>query len=372
MRRVALVAMSVNVSLVVLQMLIGWLHHSQALIADAVHSLSDLLGDGLVILASVYATLPADGNHPYGHARIETALTIGISLLLATAAFGIGGQALWSLWQPATLTPLPGWPTLGVALLALIAKESLYHYTARVARQWRSSVLQASAWHHRSDAFSSFIVLIGVAGTWMGWRQLDAVAALLVAAMIGKIAWDMAWRSLQELVDTGLAPQQLALVRQAILQVPGVRALHLLRTRKMGGAALIDVHILVPPRISVSEAHHISDQVRLALPRVLTEVSDTTIHIDPEDDETNSPSLNLPPRAQVIAALRTCWQGLLPEGWSDAVRLHYLGGRIEVELVVAAAYAPDSAQLQEYLRKTATSIHYIGAVRLLVTPPTLS
>lgn len=366
LRRVAQVAMLVNAGLVGLQLLIGWLHHSQALIADAVHSLSDLLGDGLVLLASVYGTLPADSNHPYGHARIETAFTIGMSLLLALAALGIGSQALWSLWQPAVF-PLPGWPALGVALLALLAKEALYHYTVRVARQLRSSVLQASAWHHRSDAFSSLVVLLGVAGTWAGWRQLDALAALLVAAMIGKIAWDMAWRSLQELVDTGLEPQALTAVRQTILRVPGVRALHQLRTRRMGGATLVDVHILVPPRLSVSEAHYISDQVRLALPRTLADISDATIHIDPEDDETSTPSLHLPPRTQIVADLQTCWQNLLPEAWTDQLRLHYLGGRVEVELVIQASCTDAAARLQERLRQAATSIHYIGAVRLLLT-----
>jgi cation diffusion facilitator family transporter len=375
MRRVAQVAMSINAGLVLFQLVVGWWSHSQALVADAVHSLSDLLGDGLVFFASIYGTPPADAEHPYGHARIETALTIGIALLLAFAAVGIGWNALPSLWQGNEQTlPTPGWPALAVACLAVVAKESLYHYTLGVAQRLHSSVLHASAWHHRSDAFSSVVVFLGIAGSWAGWRQLDAVAALLVAAMIAKIAWDMAWASFRELVDTGLEPRQVATIRQAILRVPGVQALHMLRTRKMGANALADVHILVPSRISVSEAHYISDQVRAAVPREVTEVHDVTVHIDPEDDEIVSPSMQLPPRKVVLAELAAVWHTLAPHGWEEAVQLHYLNGQIEVELRLPLGGLADPEalhHLQDRLRDAAGSLNCIGAVHILLYLPKL-
>ncbi|MGM0412833.1 MAG: cation diffusion facilitator family transporter, partial [Pseudomonadota bacterium] len=245
-RRVTLVGAAGNSVLGVGKIAVGIVAHSQALVADGVHSLSDLFTDILVLFGAQQGNREADTNHPYGHARFETAVTLLLGGTLLVVAAGLAWDAGRRLFEPSALF-VPGQMALWAAAISVLVNEALYQYTALVARRVRSPMLQANAWHRRSDAASSVVVIVGVGGTMAGLDYLDAVAAVIVGLMVGKVGWELVSRALRELVDTGLEDERLALIRRAIQEVDGVVDLHLLRTRSMGPDALVDVHILVAP-----------------------------------------------------------------------------------------------------------------------------
>ena len=202
-QRVTWVGAIVNLVLAVLKIIVGIFGHSAALVADGIHSLSDLASDFVVLLASKHGSQPADENHPYGHARIETAATVVLGILLMIVAVGIAWDAVERSLTPDAIIR-PSMLAILVAILSLASKEWLYQYTMAVARRIHSKLLEANAWHHRSDAISSVVVLIGVAGAMAGYAVLDAIAAFIVAMMIGHIAWQLISNSVKELVDTAV------------------------------------------------------------------------------------------------------------------------------------------------------------------------
>lgn len=332
-RRVTVVGAAVNLVLAAAKIAFGIVGQSQALVADGVHSLSDLVSDVMVWWAAKHGSRHADESHPYGHARIETAVTVGLGVLLILVAAGILIDAVTRLFEVDRLLH-PGYLALVVAAVSVLAKEVLYHYTLAVARRHRSNMLRANAWHHRSDAVSSIIVVVGVAGAMAGLYYLDALAAAAVALMIAKIGWDLAWQSLKELVDTALDAERVAEIRERILAVDGVKQLHMLRTRRMGPDALVDVHILVHPKCSVSEGHQISETVRAELIRAFDEVTDVMVHIDPEDDEAHPVNADLPLREELLERLRVQWRDIPEAQAIEKATLHYLKGRVQVDLLL--------------------------------------
>jgi cation diffusion facilitator family transporter len=322
-----------NTFLAVLKIFGGWFGHSHALIADGMHSLSDLATDLLVWIAGRQAGQAPDAEHPYGHQRFETVATFVLGVFLALVALGLGWDAAERLFRPEQLLA-PGGLALAAALASILINEGLFWYTLGYAKRVRSDMLRANAWHHRSDAISSIVVLVGIAGTLAGLPYLDAIASVLVAVMIAKIAWDLGRDALRELVDEGLDPQRVAEICQAIDQLTDVRDLHMLRTRTHGGQASADVHVLVDPYISVSEGHLISVLVEQHLKAGFDEIAEVIVHIDPEDDEAGPVSAGLPLRAAALQRLeRLCAE--LPE-FSERRRviLHYLRGAIEVEILL--------------------------------------
>jgi cation diffusion facilitator family transporter len=365
-RHVTIVGAWINAGIAVLKLVMGVLAHSQALIADGLHSLSDLLSDFLLLFAARHATKGADEEHPYGHRRIETLFSVAQGLILGGFAVGIAADAAQRLLQPdLLLKPAPA--ALVAAAISLAAKEWLYHYTVRAARRLRSGMLQGNAWDHRSDAISSVIVLIGVGGTLAGITSLDAVAAIAVAAFILKISWTLIWESLRELIDTGLDHERVEAIRAVINAVHGVKALHLLRTRRMGGEALVDVHILVDPRLSVSEGHQISETVRERLVREIDEVSDVMVHIDPEDDETSAPCHDLPLRAELLARLNAAWADIPEARAIEDVTLHYLDGKVRIELLLpltAGGGVEQAASLTGRFQRASHALPEVGSVEL--------
>ena len=337
------VSVGINLVLTALQLVVGYFGRSQALMADGLHSLSDLLSDFLVLYANRESNRSADAAHPYGHARIETAATF----ILGTVLVGLGFALLWGagikLQNPAAVQPVHV-ATLYIAMLTLVSKELLYRYLMAVAKKLRSQLLAANAWHSRSDAASSLVVVVGIGGNLLGYRFLDLIAAVLVAFMIVHMGWKMAYHALSDLIDTALDAESVAKIRATISNTPGVLGLHELRTRKMGDQALVDAHILVDPRISVSEGHHIAERARK---RVLDthEVLDVMVHIDPEDDDLVTPSLHLPGRDELIAHL----QAVLPDGLPTPERivLHYLDGQVEAELFMPEAVYKQTAKMDQ-------------------------
>lgn len=363
-QKVTWVSAAVNVVLTVLQIVVGYLGRSQALMADGLHSLSDLLADFLVLFANRHGSRSADESHPYGHGRIETATT----LILGVMLIGLGVALLWGagmrLQAPQTIqTVHPA--TLWIALVTLAAKEGLFRYMLREAKRLRSQMLIANAWHSRSDAASSLVVALGIAGNLAGFVFLDLVAAVLVAFMIAHMGWKLGYEALQELVDTAVDEKDVEAIRQTLLETPGVRGLHELRTRKMANQALVDAHVLVDPRISVSEGHHIAERARK---RLLEghEVLDVMVHIDPEDDHAvTRPSARLPERRLLIEHLERRLETSLAA--AEKITLHYLDGKAEAEVFLPAAFHggfPQARALKAKVAEILRDDEYFRAVHL--------
>lgn len=349
--RVTLVGSVVDLFLGVIKIIVGWLAQSQALIADGIHSFSDLATDFVVIYAARHASREADAEHPYGHGRFETVATVGLGVSLVAVAVGLSIDAVIRMFNPNKLFH-PGYWALVVAGVSIVGKEIIYHYSMRIARKYKSRMLKANAWHSRSDSISSLIVLVGVAGSMAGLEYLDAVAAIGVGYMIARIGWELVWHSIKELVDTALEPERREVIRKAILSVDGVYAMHVLRTRRMGAEALVDVHIQVDPYLSVSEAHYVSERVRKKLISDVDEVFDVMVHIDPENDEKFPLNLKLPPRTELMESLQKAWAHIEESRQIAHTTLHYLEGGIQVELVMPLSLAMERNQVErEALRR---------------------
>ncbi len=325
------VSIGVNLLLTLLQVIGGFFAHSQALMADGLHSLSDLLSDVLVLYANRHGNRDADDNHPYGHARIETAATLILGVFLAGLGIALLITAAMRLQQPGAFRAISP-PGLVIALLALAAKEGMFRYMMAMALRVRSQMLVANAWHARSDAASSLVVVVGIIGNLLGYAFLDLVAAAVVGIMIAYMGGKLALEALSELIDTGLDAEEVEAIRKTLLNTHGVLGLHDLRTRKMADNALVDAHILVDPRISVSEGHHIAESARHAVLKN-HHVLDVMVHIDPEDDMQAAHHAKLPSRPRLMALLA---ERLGDSMLENRVVFHYLEGRVDAELYLPA------------------------------------
>ncbi|MGF6370753.1 cation diffusion facilitator family transporter [Paraburkholderia sp. RAU6.4a] len=350
-RKSTFASIALNSVLMTLQIAIGTIAHSQALVADGVHSLADLISDFVVLIANRHSGAKPDADHNYGHSRYETVASLFLGALLISVGVGM-------LWRAGTrLADLQNIPAvhmsaLAVAALVLVCKEALFRYMLREAKRVRSAMLIANAWHARSDAASSLVVGIGVIGSLAGLRLLDPIAAAIVGFMVARMGWTFGWDALQDLSDRALDETAAADMRALLMSTPGVRDVHEMRTRKMGDFALVDAHILVDPMISVSEGHYIAESARL---RVLTDkrVLDALIHVDPENDALAHPPVDLPPRERVTAEVDAA---LAASGLQAAgINLHYLSTGLDVEVVLPAAASvegraadgPEAARLLE-------------------------
>lgn len=328
--KASLVGAAMNITQTGIKIGFGILGQSAALVADGIHSLTDLLSDLLVIIAVRLGSRQADIDHPYGHRRYETIATV----ILGVSLIAIGAGITWSVMERMSTPehlPVPNYLSLIIAGVSILLNEGLFHYTKHIAKLTRSKLLMANAWHQRSDAMSSVVVLIGVGGVMLGYSLADAIAAIVVALMVAKIGLNLVFESIKELVDTSLPPNLVAEIRTVIHSIEGVQGIHLLRTRHMGEDALIDAHIVVDPRITVSEGHTIGDAVRDELINRFDDVMDVLVHVDPEDDE------GLYGLAKPLS--RRDVQRLLERYFADVkslieeFRIHYLDGQIEVEVI---------------------------------------
>lgn len=273
------VSVFVNLLLTAAQIVAGVLTKSQALVADGLHSASDLASDAIVLLANRHAHKDADEDHPYGHRRFENAASLALGLLMAAVGVGLLVSAAGRLQSPEAVPPVHP-AALAVALVTLVAKEGLFRYLLRVARRVKSSLLVANAWHARSDAASSLVVALGIVGSLAGYPLLDAVAALVVGLMIVRMGWRFAWDALHDLMDRAADATEVEAIRATLEATPGVLGVHDLRTRKMGDLVVVDVHLEVDAAITVEAGHDIAVAAREAVMgrhRVL----DLMTHIDP-------------------------------------------------------------------------------------------
>jgi cation diffusion facilitator family transporter len=320
----------------------------------------------MVLIAAKHAGEDADEDHPYGHARYETVVTVVLGILLFAVAVGIAYDAILRLEDPGSLT-IPAMFTLLIAAISILSNEALYHATKRVANRIRSPMLEANAWHHRSDAVSSIVVFIGIGATYVGFPLLDAIAAIIVALMIAKIGIDLSKQGMQELVDTALDPEVTKKIKQTLLDIDDVRHLHMLRTRRMGHNALVDVHIQVSPKLSVSEGHHIAEMVESTLKEKFDEINDVTVHIDPEDDETAASCKDLPVRSEILKNLQDELDKHGTLSNITDVTLHYLDGKISVEASLPIQQLDkidDADTLSSQFTQACTVIDCIGDSKL--------
>ena len=273
------VSVAVNLALSATQIAVGVFASSQGLIADGVHSLSDLAADFVVLFAGHHARKDADEDHPYGHQRFETAASLALGALLLAVGVGMVWSAFRKLEAPEAVAQVHI-AALWVAGGALVAKELLFRYMLRVAKQVKSSLLVANAWHARSDAAASLVVGLGIAGNLMGYPILDPIAALIVGFMVGKMGWTFGWDALHDLMDRAVDDAEVQAIRATLSETPGVAGVHDVRTRKMGDMIVVDAHIEVDATLSVEAGHNIAV---LARRRVLQRhrVLNLMTHVDP-------------------------------------------------------------------------------------------
>ncbi|UCF74188.1 MAG: cation transporter [Deltaproteobacteria bacterium] len=279
--RVTWIGLAGNVFLSGLKFIAGFLGSSQAVVADAVHSLSDMGTDLAVLLGVKFWSAPPDEDHPYGHRRIETIITVAIGVALALAALGIGYNAL------ATIRDIhlrqPGWIAIAGSAFAIVLKEVLYRWTVAVGRQVKSSAVIANAWHHRSDALSSVPVVIAVAIAVLNPKLafIDHAGALVVSIFILKVSWDIISPSLSELADLGAPRKHRQKIRAIARGISGVKSVHAIRTRRLGSGLHVDLHILVDGEMTVRMGHEISRAVKSALIEKGPEILDAVVHLEP-------------------------------------------------------------------------------------------
>ena len=284
--KVTLIGSAGNVALLTFKFIAGLLGHSSAMIADAVHSLSDFVTDLVVLVFVSISAKPQDQSHDYGHGKFETIATFLIGLALVAAATGIvvsGGLKLAAWWNGETLEA-PGWIALWAALLSIVIKELLYQYTVRKGRQLHSQVMIANAWHHRSDSLSSIGAAIGIGGAiWLGnrWTVLDPVASIVVGLMLVKVAWELLKTSVSELTESSLPAETEQEIEQIIQSFPDVQEPHNLHTRRIGNRIAIEAHIRMDGHLPLQTVHDRATTIEHKLKERFGSRTHVVLHMEP-------------------------------------------------------------------------------------------
>ncbi|MCL2298085.1 MAG: cation diffusion facilitator family transporter [Proteobacteria bacterium] len=360
------VSVVVNFFLSTAQIIVGFFAHSQALIADGIHTLSDLFADFIVLGANKISRAGADEDHPYGHARFETAASLALGLLLLIVGVGMLWAAAHKLVDPSSI-PQVHHLALWAALITLVSKEGLFRYMLAIAKRVNSTMLIANAWHARADAASSLVVAIGIGGNLMGYTFLDPLAAALVGFMICRTGGKFAWDAMARLTDRGMTPAETEAVRATFAATPGVKDVHDLKTRYMGDEVLIDAHLLVDNWLSVSEGHYIAAHARrrvLASHRAL----DALVHIDPEDDQSGEQLAELPPREKILACLYSHLGDVSPQA-QPPVLIHYLHRTVDLDIFIGETDIDGTSadvlrRVQESLPSLRQAIPMLGRVQV--------
>ncbi|MGQ4880045.1 cation diffusion facilitator family transporter [Billgrantia sp. LNSP4103-1] len=369
--RVTLIGAVIDLTVGVLKVITGWLVGSAALIADGIHSFSDLVTDGFVMAATHFGRQAPDSDHPYGHGRIETLATLVLGSVLIFVAGGIAWASLARLLAGEPI-PAPGLWAIAVAVASLIAKEWIFRYTLAVAKRVRSRLLEANAWHSRSDALSTGVVIVGLVAAQFGAGWVDAVAAIVVGILVGQVGWRLLWESSRELIDTALPEQDIEQMTAIAEAVSGVDSVHDLRTRSLGSQVVLDLHIVVAPRLTVSEAHEIGNAVSRQLREAFPNLADVTFHIDPEDDSDqieHSLRPGLPLRRDVETMLDEAWQHSPVWQSRVALDLHYLAEQVDISVYVRCL--PRGKSLDDAareLREASHGLSWLGRLRVWQGP----
>ena len=362
--RITLIGMALDLSLGLGKIVGGVMSASFALVADGVHSLTDAVTDIFVLIIARTAYAAPDRGHPYGHGRFEAVGTIVMGVVFfITAAVLLydASQRLAAVDQLA----VPGLSGALIAAISIASKEWIYRFTLATAQRLNSSLLRANAWHSRSDALSSIAVLIGILGAQLGAVWLDTLAAVIVSLLIAKIGWDLCSESLRELVDSALPDKRRHEFEECLKATPGMKDLTDLRSRLSGGKAIVEVHLVVDPRISVSEGHQIGAAASKRLRENFTDVGEVIPHIDPQGNPDHDHPLDgaaVPSRNEVEAAITTRWQAMTDSESGLKFDLHYLEHGIEIDLIASnVADAATACALADQLM----NLEHIIGIRVL-------
>ncbi len=364
--KATLVGALANLLLSVVKFIGGMAGHSTALVADALHSLSDLLTDAIVLATHKIGQIPADDNHPYGHGRAETIGATIVGAVIILAGIWIAYDVSQVIASGSTLVPT--WLAAGAALISIMVNEGIFHYTRTVGERTNSPAIIANAWHHRSDAISSVAALIGILGAHFGYPIMDPLAGGIVALMVLKVGYDILTEGLRDLMDTGLSEDQTQEIQKIIDDIPEVIKFHDLRTRTLGGEVFMDVHILVDTDLTVTEGHAAAERVRRSLINAFNKVQDVLVHVDGEEDHK---LLQIYPstRADLIKIVDPMIRDADASLKRTGMRVHHLKGTtlIEIHLLVD----PDKSMNEispvlENLKTRLKSSEEIDDVRIFV------
>ena len=324
-----------NLLLALAKGFIGFIANSSALIADAGHSFSDLLSDGITLWAVRMSGIPKDKNHPYGHGKFETVGTFIIALLLLFTGIGVA----WHVFNKMDSPEVPGTIALWMAGIAIIVKEALFHVTRMVGKRTGSRILLANAWHHRSDAISSVAALVGIGGAQWGIPLMDPIAGVLVAGLIIKTGINIGYESIRELTDETVEEEVLSELEQIMSEIEGVDHFHEMRVRRMGPHLLVDLHIEVDSMMSISAAHQVAERVRLSILEKVSAVNEVLVHVDAEDDffeeEGSEASKNIVlmrPQSQIERDVKKVLNEIPEIQGITHIYCHYLNQKLTVQV----------------------------------------
>ncbi|MBS0352159.1 MAG: cation transporter [Proteobacteria bacterium] len=366
-KRVTLLNTLLDAGLGVLKVIVGYYSRSHALIADGLHSFSDLIGDALILLAAKMGGKVPDREHPYGHKRIETLAATVIALIIVVVGFTIIYETVSHIYyhQPAAIN---GLPVIITALISVAAKEWIFRYTLSKGRSIFSNLLITNAYHNRSDVWVSALVIVSALVNMLGIPMADNICAGIIGLIIIYSGIRLFLNGIKELIDTGLDQKILTEIKACILSSPGVVSIHQLRTRSHGGKIFIDLHVIVNTLISVSEGHHIGERVHAKLINTFPQIADVTVHIDPENDETTQPNINLPTRQEITGLLQQHWHDLPCYHQIEKIDIHYCNGQIFLEVCFPyqAASADQWPELQKKYNQALPHISHLAALKILV------
>ncbi len=281
--RVTVLGLLVNLFLALAKFLAGITGQSQAVVADAVHSLSDAATDLVVLWGAKFWGKPADADHPYGHRKVESFATAFIGLALGAVGLGLGYNAIVTMHEQHEASP--GLEPLLAALLSIVVKEWLYRWTIRVGKQVKSSAVIANAWHHRSDALSSIPVAVAVGTSFVlpGWSFLDHVATVAVSLFILQATWKIMSQPIHDLLERGVEEAVIQQIERVVRAIPEVRDLHKIRTRSVSSAIFVDLHVHVDAHLDIAQGHDIAGQVKKTLLDSDLGIVDVLVHMEPYD-----------------------------------------------------------------------------------------
>ena len=362
--KVTLIGTASNLILSIIKFAGGIIGHSAAMIADATHSVSDLLTDMIVLIMLKVGQKPKDEDHPYGHGKAETLGTTVVGFIIISVGIGLAYEA-WEMIQSG-IARIPEPLAAGIALISIFIKEWLFRYTRSVGEKSNNSLLLANAWHHRSDAISSIAALVGIIGAMLGFPALDPIAATMVAFMIMKVGYELTLGGFRDLMDTALNEKDTQSIQVAIDDVSGVLKSHDLRTRKIGGEILMDVHIQVGSDLTVTEGHEVAERVRRKLIKNYPNTQDVLVHVDGYDDSEMESIYNIS-RDDVEFLLTSILANTDGKLKKTQLRIHHLKGKNIVELYLHGDSTKTIAETETSLKEIKSDLlknEHIDGVKL--------
>ena len=338
-QKITLMGCLVDALLGIGKIIIGLRFFSYSLVIDAIHSFSDCITDIFVLFISHIGHLDPDEKHPYGYGKYETLGTTALgSILITTAVILIYESATNFFDTSSHIQKSSIWQVIATALISALVKETLYRVTMKVGQNIDSSLLRANAWHSRSDALSSLLVIIGSVFASYGIFWADQVMGILIACIIGHVGWKFIRESIPKLAEQNLNSKIRNQILEIILSQEGIESAHNLRVRKMGHQMVLDVNVEVNERITVSEGHEISTWVTKVLKEKFTDLSDVIVHTDIEndmiDDINHNNSNLLPLRSEILSSLHSIWKDYDPYKQVQHINIHYINRKIDIELQI--------------------------------------